>query len=212
MGFYPVYLNLTGRRCVVIGGGVIGERKAQGLLDADADVTVVSPTLTPALREHHDYGRILWIGREYRPGDLEGYELCMVATDDGAVNSDVAREGRSRGVWVNASDDPPNCDFILPSILRRGQLQIAVSTEGRSPALSRRVREELEEQFGPEYGELVALIGEVRDEERADGRMFSTANWLEALAPDLRDLLRGGQPAEARKRLVERLRQGAATT
>ncbi len=211
MGFYPVYLNLTGRRCVVIGGGVIGERKAQGLLDADAAVTVVSPTLTPALREHHDGGRIRWIGREYRPGDLDGYELCMVATDDGAVNSDVAREGRARGVWVNASDDPPNCDFILPSILRRGQLQIAVSTEGRSPALSRRVREELEEQFGPEYGELVALIGEVRDEERADGRMFSTANWLEALAPDLRDLLRAGQPAEARKRLVERLRQGAAT-
>lgn len=205
MGYYPVYLNLTGRRCLVVGGGTIGQRKAEGLLAADADVTVVSPGLTPELRALHGAGRIRWIERAYRPGDLEGYELCMVATDDGAANAGVAREGRERGVWVNASDDPPNCDFILPSILRRGDLQIAVSTGGRSPALARKVREELEAHVGEEYAELAVLAGEVRDAERAEGRMFDTRVWLAALTPSVRVLLRDGRRAEARARLIEGL-------
>lgn len=210
MGFYPVYLDLTGRKCVVVGGGTIGERKALGLVEADADVTVVSPTLTPTLQRLLEDGRIRWLDRDYRHGDLEGYELCMVATDDGAVNGDVAREGRQRGVWVNASDDPPNCDFILPSILRRGQLQIAVSTGGRSPALSRKVREELEPHFGDEYADLVEMIGEVRDEDRALDIVFSTPAWLAALTPELRDLLREGRRDDAKTRLRDNLRASAS--
>jgi siroheme synthase-like protein len=210
VGYYPVFLDLTGRRCLVVGGGAVGVRKVEGLLAADADVTVVSPPPSPALDELCRDGRIRWLQRDYRAGDLEGFALCLTATDDTAVNAAVAAEGRERGVWVNAADDPDNCDFILPSVLRRGDLQVAFSTGGRSPALARKIREELEAVIGPEYEALVDLAGEVRESLRAEGRSFDTQAWSDALAPDLRDLLREGRLREARDRLIEGLRARTA--
>ena len=109
MGYYPVFLEMAGRPVVVIGGGVVALRKVQGLLEARAQVTVVSPELVPELAALRETRRIRYVGREYRPGDLAGFALAVVATDSGAVNAAVAQEGRQRGVWVNAVDNPQNC-------------------------------------------------------------------------------------------------------
>ena len=132
MSYYAVCLDMTGRFTVVIGGGTVAERKVQGLLDAGAAVTVISPHLTEQLVRWEKKERIEHVARSYRPGDLAGYELAFVATDDPEINAAVFHEGKVRGLWVNAADDPAHCDFILPSVLRRGELMIAVSTGGKS--------------------------------------------------------------------------------
>jgi siroheme synthase-like protein len=205
MGYYPVFLELRDRPCGVIGGGVVAERKVEALVSAGARVTVVSPTLTPALQALADAGRVRHVGREYRAGDLAGQQLAFVATDDGVVNAAVAAEARERGVWLNAADDPRHCSFILPSVLRRGPLQVAVATGGASPALSRAIREELEAYFTEEYGALAALAAEVRQELAGSPSRPGATAWGRALAPDLRRLLADGQRDEAKARLLARL-------
>ncbi|HXH84952.1 MAG TPA: bifunctional precorrin-2 dehydrogenase/sirohydrochlorin ferrochelatase, partial [Candidatus Tectomicrobia bacterium] len=138
---YPVCLRLTGRPCVVIGGGAVAERKVDGLLAAGAAVTIVSPLVTPRLARWAADGWIRHVRRAYRVGDLRGHRLAFVATDDGAVTAAVAAEARARGVWVNAADEPAHCDFALPAVLRRGALAVAVGTGGASPALAAVVRD-----------------------------------------------------------------------
>lgn len=209
MGYYPIFLELSGRPCVVIGGGVVAERKVEGLLAEGASVTVLSPALSPRLEALAREGRISHLARAYAPGDLAGSELAFVATDDGGVNAAVAREGRERGVWVNAADDPTHCDFILPSVLRRGGLTVAVATGGASPALSRVIREELEAYFTEDYAELVRIVAEVRGELRESGRPADAETWRAALDGDLRRLIAEGRRVEARARLFWRLRAGA---
>lgn len=209
MGYYPVFLDVTGRPCMVIGGGPVAERKVGALLEAGASVTVLSPVLTARLEELVAPGRIRHASRQYRPGDLAGYDLAFVATDDAEVNRAVAREGRERGVWVNAADDPAHSDFILPSILRRGELVVAVATGGASPALSRAIREELEAYFTDEYAELARVVAEVRRELRQSGRSPDAETWRRALDGDLRRLIGEGRQAEAAARLVARLCEGA---
>lgn len=205
MSYYPIFVELAGRRCLVVGGGTVAERKVQGLLAAGAAVTVVSPDLTVTLRWLAAAGRIGHTGRAYRRGDLAGFVLVFVATGDGAVAGAVAREGRERGVWVNAADDPAHCDFILPAVIRRGPLTVAVGTEGTSPALARLVREELEPHLPPEYAALAELLRDVRREVRARRRPPDAGTWHRALGPDLRVLLATGRREEARRRLLERL-------
>ncbi len=141
MGYFPVLLDLTGRRCLMVGGGPVAERRITGLLAAGARVTVISPRTTPTLAALAAEGRIELESRGYREGDLAGADLAFVATDAGEVNMAVAREARERGVWVNAADDPAHCTFILPAVVRRGDLTVAVATGGSSPALARAVRE-----------------------------------------------------------------------
>jgi siroheme synthase-like protein len=204
-GHYPVFLDLRGRPCVVIGGGAVAERKVKGLREAGAAVTVVSPTLGPALRALAGSGQIRHIGRAYRPGDLIGCRLAFVATDDGALNAAVAAEGRRRGVWVNAADDAARSDFILPSVLRRGALAVAVGTGGASPALARFIREELEAYFTADYADLAGIAGEVRGELRARGHAASAAAWRHALDAEVRRLIGRGRRAEAKARLSARL-------
>ena len=186
----------------------MAERKVEGLLAAEASVTVVSPTLTPGLESRAQAGRIRHVKRGYEPGDLKDYRLAFVATDDRAVNAHVAAEGRERGVWVNAADDPANCDFILPSVVHRGELMIAVATGGSSPALSRLIREELEDYFTEDYALLTEIAGEVRRELRGRGVSPSADAWRGALDQDLRRLIREGRQEEARERLFLRLRAG----
>jgi precorrin-2 dehydrogenase / sirohydrochlorin ferrochelatase len=208
MGFYPLFLELHGRRCLVVGGGPVAERKVEGLLAAGAAVTVVSPTLTPPLYALLAAGRLQHAARTYQPGDLAGFDLGFAATDDGAVNGMLLHEGRSFGVWVNSADDLANSDFILPAIVRRGPLTVAVGSGGASPALVRAVREELERYLGPEYAELAELVGDVRRELRARGRSPDGATWHQALDADLRSLVKAGRREQARERLLDRL--GAA--
>lgn len=208
MGYYPIFLELSGRRCVVIGGGEVAERKVEALLEAGASVTVVSPTLTPRLEELLAESRIKHFKRNYDIGDLAGFQLAFVATDDRAVNGVVAWEGRSRGIWVNAADDPANCDFILPSVLRRGDLVVAVATGGASPALSRAIREELETYFTEEYAALAQVVASVRRELHERGTRPSAEAWRQALSGELRRLIAEGRQEEAKAQLIGRLRAG----
>jgi siroheme synthase-like protein len=205
MGYYPVFLEMKDRPCVVVGGGTVAEHKVEGLLAAGARVTVISPELTPALAALKDKGRLHHIARPYRQGDLEGYEVAVVATDDGAVNAKVTGEGRRRRVWVNAVDDPPNCDFILPSVIRRGDIVIATSTGGASPALARRLREELEAFLSEDYGPLAELLQEVRQELRSRGIVVEPETWQRAIDGRLRALLAQHRRARAKAYLLASL-------
>lgn len=205
MGFYPIFVDLAGRRCVVIGGGPVAERKVEGLLAAEAAVTVIAPQLTSRLQALAAAGRVRHVAREYVPGDLEGCALAFTATGGGEINAAVAGEGRARGVWVNAADDPPRCDFILPAVLRRGRLAVAVATGGASPALASAVRDRLARHLGEEYTALSEVVADVRREMRARGLRPSAGAWRAALGPDLARLVARGRMGEARARLLARL-------
>lgn len=148
---YPIFLDLRDRRCLIIGGGEVANRKARKLLQSQAEVVVVSPEVKPEIESMAVEVR----RRPYREGDLEGAYLAFAATDSREVNSAVAREAQERGVFVNVVDKPSEGNFALPSTLRRGGLQVAVSTGGASPTLARSIRGELEKQFGPEWAGLV---------------------------------------------------------
>ncbi len=204
-GYYPVALDLRDRPCLVVGGGPVAEAKVEGLLAAGANITVVSPALSERLESWARLGRIAHARREYTASDLDGQQLVFSATDRRDVTETVARDARLRGVWVNAADDPKYCDFLLPSVLRRGRLQVAVSTGGASPALAARVRRDLESYFTPEYEDFVELAAEVRRELRANGRRADASVWRAALDADLRRLLAEGRRADARARLLDRL-------
>ena len=152
---YPIFLDLNGRRCVVVGGGAVADRKARKLLQARAEVVVISPEMKPGIESMAVEVR----RRPYEDGDLEGAYLAFAATDSREVNSAVAKEARDRGIFVNVADKPSEGSFALPSTLRRGGLQVAVSTGGASPTLARSIRGELEKKFGPEWA---GLTGELR--------------------------------------------------
>jgi len=205
VAYYPVALDLTGRAAAVVGGGVVAERKIGGLLAAGAVVTAIAPRVTAAIAALAAAGRIHRVARAYRAGDLAGQDLVFVAVDDPAVAGAVAAEARARRVWVNAADDPERCDFVLPSVLRRGDLVVAVSTGGASPALARAVRERLERVLTEEYGALTTLVAGVRRELRAGARRPDAATWRRALDDGLRRLVRAGRIDAARRRLRRRL-------
>lgn len=205
MGYYPIFVEMTMRRCVVIGGGAVAERKVEGLLPVGAYVTIISPILTSRLVSLVSQGKVRHIARQYRAGDLEGQSLAFVATDDLGVSEAIAREGQERGVWVNAADDLAHCDFILPSVLRRGELVVAVATGGSSPALSSVIREELEGYFTEEYATLAAIVGNVRRELKEHSFVPKPEAWHNALDGNLRRLIREGKHEEARIYLLERL-------
>jgi precorrin-2 dehydrogenase/sirohydrochlorin ferrochelatase len=205
MGYYPVLLDLAGRRCVMVGGGIIAGRRVDGLLTAGARVTVISPRLTRTLAALAAEGRIDHEAREYRDGDLDGADLAFVATDAGEVNAAVAREARARGVWINAADDPARCTFILPALVRRGDLTVAVATGGSSPALARAIREELETYLTDDYATLAAIAAEARREVRAAGRPVTADAWRRALGPEVRRLIVERGRDDAKQRLLELL-------
>ncbi|MBI3330401.1 MAG: bifunctional precorrin-2 dehydrogenase/sirohydrochlorin ferrochelatase [Nitrospinae bacterium] len=160
--YYPVYLNLARRRCLVVGGGAVAERKVQGLVEADADVVVVSPSLTETLHRWASDGTVRHVPRSFHDEDVEDCALVIGATDRTEVNARVAIAARRRGIWVNIVDTPAACDFIAPAVVRRGELQIAITTGGKSPTLAKRLREGLEELIGPEYGEVAEILGALR--------------------------------------------------
>jgi precorrin-2 dehydrogenase/sirohydrochlorin ferrochelatase len=160
---FPMFLKLAGRSCVVVGGGTIAESKVESLLASDAVVIVVSPTLTAKLQHQDSNGSLSWIPRRFDPTDLDGAFLVIAATSDDGVNELVFREAERRGILCNAVDQPPRCHFYFPAVVRRGALQIAISTGGLSPSLARRLREEFEADFGPEYGEWLLWLGTVRE-------------------------------------------------
>jgi precorrin-2 dehydrogenase/sirohydrochlorin ferrochelatase len=161
---FPMFLKLEGRRCLVVGAGSIAEGKIGGLIAVDAQIRVVAPEATAQVQTWAGEGKIDWERRRFQPSDLEGAFLVVAATSSTAVHEEIYAEARRRSVLCNVVDVPHLCDFFYPAIVRRGSLQIAISTAGESPALSQRLRKELEQQFGPEYEAWVAAIGEARAE------------------------------------------------
>ena len=157
MRYYPINLDIKGRRCLVVGGGAVGTRKVHTLLQCGADVTVISPQATNELSVLAEAGDIAMQKREYSSTDLEGIFLVIGATDDETLNRQVSADAQSRNLLCNIADRPAVCNFILPSIVHRGDLVITVSTSGKSPALAKKLRKALERQFGIEYADLLNL-------------------------------------------------------
>lgn len=205
--YYPLFLNIKQQKCVVIGGGQVALRKVRILLEHDADVVVISPDLCPELAELAGSGAISALTRKYRTGDLENALVTIAATDDNEINRQVVAEARTRTTLVNVVDDAEKSDFIVPSYLRRGDITIAVSTGGKSPALARKIRSRLEKEMGDEYASLASLISEVRGEIKQQGIKIDGNGWQEAIDLDqLLDLLRKGEPARARAALLSNLK------
>lgn len=168
--YYPIYLDIREKGCVVVGGGDVAERKILRLLECGAVVSVVSRKLTTILMNMVEHSKIIHVDDNYDQQYLAGAFLVIGATDQEEVNDRIARDCRARGVMVNIVDDPGRCDFILPSLVNRGSLSIAVSTDGKSPALARKLREDLSVQFGPEYEGYLDLLGWLREMIIAAGR------------------------------------------
>lgn len=227
MDYYPIFVEMHGRKVLLVGGGHVALEKIGKLVDAGADVTVVAPELIPQVQAFIDEGRAKLERRKYESGDVEGYDVVMVATDDGGVNSFVADEARARKIWVNAADDAKNCDFILPSLVQRGRISIAASTGGASPALARWLREHLDEFLSDEVVALGDLLADVRVQVRARDRQCAAScdrtlppppllcstcpnripadAWQEAIDDELFVLLRAGNVEDAKQRLIHAL-------
>ena len=162
--FYPVLVDLQGKKALVVGGGKVAQRKIETLLEHGATVQVVAKELTTSLEELRRAGRIEFLGEEFSETFVDGVFVVFAATDDASLNRRVSRTAQQRSLLVNAVDQPADCNFIVPSVLSRGDLVIAVSTSGKSPAFARKVRVELEQSFGEEYGLFLNLMGNLRKE------------------------------------------------
>lgn len=197
--YYPVALDLRHRQCIVVGGGLVAERKVDSLLECQARVLVVAPLVTPRLQELARDGAIGLAEREYRPGDLAGAFLAVGATDRPQVNEAIFQEAQERGILVNVVDDPSRCNFIVPASLRRGDLTIAITTGGRSPSLARQLRQELEDLFPPEYAQHLEKLVSYRRHlrQRLPDPARREAAWRSLMVEGLLDLLRQGRAQEA---------------
>ena len=193
---FPIFLKLEGRRCLVVGAGKVAEGKIRGLLDAGASVEVVAPFAVPQIQQWFGQGVLSWQQRVFEPRDLDHASIVIAATPSHEVNTQVLEESQLRNVLCNSVDDPENCDFYYPAVVERGDLQIAISTNGRSPALAQRLRQELEQQFGPEYETWLEELGVSRDQ------LFATNVDAEARRKLLHEL--AGREAFNNRNIVQR--------
>lgn len=204
---YVACLTLDGRLCVVVGGGSVAARKVEALLESAARVRVVSPMLAPRLRTLAEAGRIEWVARGYTPGDLEGATLAFAATNDAAINRQVAADAVARATLVNVADAPGLGNFIVPATLRRGDLTLAISTGGGAPGYARRLRALLAATFGPEYGQALALYAGARSAILAAPSDRQPALWDALFALDLPAVIRTHGQDAARHTLSLWLRE-----
>jgi precorrin-2 dehydrogenase / sirohydrochlorin ferrochelatase len=201
--FYIACLRLTGRRCVVVGGGEIGLEKVEGLLACDGRVVLIAPEAEPELAELAGEGSIEWLRRDYETGDLEGTFIAIAATDDTDTNIRIYEDAEARAMLVNVVDVPPLCNFILPAIVRTGPLAIAISTAGASPALAKRIKAQIAEAYGEPYARLAVLLNEVRGWAKGTLPTYQDRKaFFEGIvngAPDPIELLREGDEAAVRE-------------
>jgi len=175
---FPMFLKLEGRSCLVLGAGSVGEPKIRSLVDCGAVVRVVAPTASAAVREWAERGEISWAERPYARSELRGVFLVVAATSSPEVNHAIYRDAQEGGILCNVVDDPPHCDFYYPAVVRRGQLQIAISTAGLSPALAQRIRKQLEAEFTPAYTSWLEELGRKRESLFREGVEASLRNSL----------------------------------
>lgn len=214
MRYYPVNLDVHDKECLVVGGGSVGERKVNALLECGAIVTLITTRATPRLEELASQGRIVWKHRGYKPSDLDGKLLVIGATDDKKVNEKISKDAAALGLLCNIADRPAACSFVLPATVRQGDLLIAISTSNKSPAVAKRIRQTLMRQFGPEYAALLNLMGAVRRRLLTDGkspeahkRKFETL-----LDRGIVEMLRDNRSGDVDTLLTEVLGEGFALT
>ena len=202
MGYYPIAIDLNDKVCLIVGGGEVALRKATSLREAGARVTVIAPEADPRLASLDGVEIIL---RAFQPGDTTGCALVFAAADDESLNAAVSKEAAENRIPVNVVDNPSLCSFIVPACVRRGNLLLAVSTSGKSPALSKKVRIELEKQYGPEYADFVDLLGELRDEVKASHPSQDDREKVfnRLIDSGILELLRRGKKSEALNRARE---------
>ena len=203
--FYPVYLNLTGKRVVVVGGGEVAERKIESLLGTEASIKVVSPEVTTRILMLAKQRRIELYRRPYQSGDCSGATLVLTATDDEDTNRSVFEEARKTGALVNSADRPELCDFLMPAVVRRGDIAIAISTSGTSPGLAARLRQKIGHLIGPEYGRLAQLLSEARPQirRRIPEQAYRKVLQYRILDSDIMTYLKNNDIAGAQRRLRE---------
>jgi siroheme synthase-like protein len=178
MSLFPIFVKLEGRLIVVVGGGNIAEAKIPGVLAASARIRLIAPSITPQIAEWVRFGKIEWLPKEFETADLDGAFLVVAATSAPGVNEAVYREAETRGILCNAVDDIEDCHFYYGAVVQRGDLQIAISTNGKSPALAQRLRQEFEAEFGPEYEVWLQWLGAAREALRASGSDSETTKKL----------------------------------
>ena len=205
---YPIALVLDGKSCLVVGGGEIADGKLDALHRSGAIVTVVSPRVRPRIAALAAEGRLAWHARPYRESDLAGMSLVIAATDDNALNARVVTDARARGILAQAVDYIPYCDFFAVATVRRGELQLGISTNGRSPAFARWLRERLDAELPASYGDLLEVLGHVRDELKAKGPLPEYEHWQAALSEDVLATIATGDHAAARAAVRTRVAAG----
>ena len=210
MKYYPIHLDIKNRNCLVVGGGAVGTRKANTLLECGAGVTVVSPNPTPQLTKLASEGAIRLIRRAYRFADLNGAFLVIGATDDESLNQQISNDAALTHTLCNIADRPEVCNFILPSIIQRGDLVITISTSGKSPALAKQLRQKLETQFGKEYAEFLLLMGAIRKKllSRAHEPEAHKTLFNQLIDSDLIQLMQAGKTEEINSLLYKILGEG----
>jgi len=205
--YYPIFLNLQGKQCVVVGGGKVALRKVTTLLDCGADITVICPKPHAEISKLFKNKAIRLVRRNYERGDLRRAALSVAATHVKEINRKVAEESKKNGTLVNVVDDVELSDFIIPSSFRRGDLSVAVSTSGMSPALAKKIRAKLEKNIGIEYAYLLSLIAEIRSEIKKKGLRVSARTWQESLDLDSLILfIKAGRHEEAKATLLGKLK------
>ncbi len=208
--YYPVYLDVKERCCVIVGGGPIAEGKIAALLECGAQIRMISPEVTDEIQDMADTGVLRLEKREYLDGDLEGAFIAIAATDDSSLNRRIAQEAEERNVPLNVVDVTHLCTFIAPAVVRRGEVTAAISTGGLSPALARKLREELQASPALDYADMAPMLSEVRLELRQEGTAVDADHWQTCLNRDILALYYKDRYA-AKKALKEALLQGPAS-
>jgi len=208
--YYPVYLNLAGKKCVILGGGLVAEGKVSALLDAGVKLTLISPQATRRIQQAAQRGDLEWQPREYQPGDLEGASLVIAATNVWSVNQEIFQEAEGRGILINVADDPDLCTFIAPALVKRGAVTLAISTGGASPALARKLRETLAQEPVLAWADLAGVLAQARKELKQRRAVVDPERWQCCLTPDLLELAQQGKEDEALSRLLDQLLDGGA--
>ena len=207
--YYPAFIDVRGRNCLVIGGGPLGEEKVVKLLECNAKVIVIAPEVTPAVEKLAAEGQVEWLMREYRTGDLAQAFIAIASTDDDDTDRQISAEAEERNVLLNVVDVTHLCTFIAPSVARRGEVTVATSTGGASPALARTFREKLESSRILEFADLAPILARGRAELRHRGLRVPPDHWQRCITEELLDIVQSGDEASAYQLLEEGLLAGA---